>query len=151
MELAASWVSMQLSKSIQTCKAVMKVASGSQMELDSPTKLVLCFQASMPHPMRAGNPHAFMQLLALIFHFFCYINWWSRVSFHCSDFVRQLTPFCMPTWVVMLCSCSTSFCVPSKPRTRMIPTLRCIIPSLAVNSHHQLFQSVTPQCSFTHS
>lgn len=50
----------------------MKVASGSQMELDDPMKLVLCFQASKFHPMKAENPHAFVQLLVLIFTFLLY-------------------------------------------------------------------------------
>lgn len=103
----------------------MKVPSGSQLELGAPMKLVWCFQASVLHPIKAENAHAFMQFLAFIFHFFYYINWWFTVSFHCLDFfVRQLTPFCTPAWMVVLCSCSTPFCVLSKPRTRMIQMLR---------------------------
>lgn len=83
----------------------MKAGTSSQLEPISPMKLVPWFQATVLHNMKVENPHPFMQFLAFIFHFFCYMNGWFSVSFHCLDyFVRPLTPFCPPARMVMLCA-----------------------------------------------
>lgn len=59
----------------------MKAGTSSQLELISPMKLVPWFQATMLHTMKVENPHPFMQFLAFIFHFFCYMNGWFSVFF----------------------------------------------------------------------
>lgn len=103
----------------------MKAGTSSQLELISPMKLVPQLQATMLHNMKVENPHPFTQFLAFIFHFFCYMNGWFSVSFHCLDyFVRPVTPFCPPAWMVMLWFCCTPRCVLSKPRPTVIQMLR---------------------------
>lgn len=69
--MVAFWVPTELSKLNHTHTEDTKVTPGSHLELNVLTNIVLCFQASMLHPMKAKKPSVLIQLLVSIFHFFC--------------------------------------------------------------------------------